>query len=241
MLLTAMLPHACAQTIPRYFQGKRLKAEGKPNIIFILADDLGYGDLGCYGQSRIRTPILDRLAAEGMRFTQCYAGSTVCAPSRAVLMTGRHTGHARIRGNAKVPLAPGDLTVAEILQQAGYATAAVGKWGLGQENTTGHPNRQGFEDWFGYLDQTHAHDYYPEHLWRNETPYPLPGNARGQKGEYSHDLFTRATGRSSSTSPTPSRTPTTSSAPNRATGWRCPLTSPTGKSPGPNRRRTKRR
>src|SRR4029079_4293476 len=104
----------------------------KPNIVFILADDLGYGDLGCYGQAKIRTPTLDRLAAAGVRFTQCYAGSTVCAPSRCTLMTGRHTGHARIRSNARVPLAPGDVTVAEILKSAGYATGIVGKWGLGE-------------------------------------------------------------------------------------------------------------
>src|SRR5438309_1408527 len=148
----------------------------KPNILFILADDLGYGDLGCYGQKRIRTPHLDRLAADGMRFTQCYAGSTVCAPSRCVLMTGKHTGHARIRGNAQVPLEPDDVTVAEILKPAGYRTAAIGKWGLGNEGTTGMPNRHGFDEWFGYLDQVHAHNYYPEFLWRNERKWQLRGN-----------------------------------------------------------------
>src|SRR6185369_8548987 len=107
----------------------------KPNIIFILADDLGYGDLGCYGQKKIKTPNLDKLAREGIRFTSCYAGSTVCAPSRAVLITGLHTGHVRIRGNAAVPLAPEDVTVAELLKQAGYRTGAIGKWGLGLENS----------------------------------------------------------------------------------------------------------
>src|SRR5437868_5091655 len=137
---------------------------GKPNLIFILADDLGYGDLGCYGQERIRTPNIDRLAAEGMRFTQCYAGSTVCAPSRCCLLTGLHTGHARIRGNAGVPLEPADVTVAEILKPRGYRTAAIGKWGLGNEGTTGMPNKHGFDEWFGYLDQTHAHNYYPRFL-----------------------------------------------------------------------------
>jgi arylsulfatase A-like enzyme len=170
----------------------RAKKAGKPNIIFILADDLGYGDLGCYGQKQIRTPHLDRLAGEGIRFTQCYAGSTVCAPSRAVLMTGLHSGHARIRGNAKIPLRPEDVTVAEVLQEAGYKTCAIGKWGLGNENTTGHPIRQGFDEWLGYLDQTHAHDYYPLFLWRNERRHEMPGNANNQKGEYSHDLFTKA-------------------------------------------------
>ena len=175
-----------------YLRGLRLKAEGRPNIVFILADDLGYGDLGCYGQKKIKTPHLDKLAAEGMRFTQCYAGSTVCAPSRAVLMTGLHTGHARIRGNARVPLAPDDVTLAEVLKDAGYATAAIGKWGLGNEGTTGHPNRQGFDEWFGYLDQVHAHNYYPTNLWRNERPWPLAGNAGGAKGQYTPDLFTAA-------------------------------------------------
>src|SRR5437667_2150392 len=139
----------------------------KPNIVFILADDLGYGELGCYGQKKIRTPNIDRLAAEGMRFTQCYAGSTICAPSRAALMTGLHTGHARVRGNDKVPLRAEDLTVATLLKQAGYRTAALGKWGLGLENTTGTPNQKGFDEWLGYLDQTQAHDYYPTQLWRN--------------------------------------------------------------------------
>ncbi len=163
-----------------------------PNIIYIMADDLGYGDLGCYGQTRIKTPNIDRLAGEGVRFTSCYAGSTVCAPSRAVLMTGLHTGHARIRGNSKQALLPEDITVAKVLKGAGYATAALGKWGLGDEGTSGHPNRQGFDEWFGYLDQVHAHNYYPEYLWRNETRFTLQGNLNNQMGEYSHNYFTRA-------------------------------------------------
>ena len=170
----------------------RAKRQGGPNIIFILADDLGYGDLGCYGQKKIRTPNIDRLAAEGMRFTQCYAGSTVCAPSRCSLMTGLYTGHARIRGNANVPLKQEDVTVAEILKPAGYNTAVIGKWGLGNEGTTGVPNQKGFDQWFGYLDQVQAHNYYPEFLWRNERQWTLRGNANGQKGEYSNDWFTRA-------------------------------------------------
>jgi len=117
----------------------------KPNIVLILADDLGYGDVGCFGQRRIKTPNIDHLSAEGLRFTNCYAGSTVCAPSRCTLMTGLHTGHCRIRGNAQVPLEPDDVTVAELLKGAGYATGIIGKWGLGEPGTTGVPNRQGFE------------------------------------------------------------------------------------------------
>ncbi len=170
-----------------------------PNILFILADDLGYGDVGCYGQQRIQTPRLDQLAAHGVRFTQCYAGCTVCAPSRCCLMTGLTTGHARIRGNARYPLEPQDLTVARVLQQAGYRTALIGKWGLGEAGTTGAPTRQGFDEFFGYLNQAHAHNYYPSYLWRNETKVPLRNlvpNENSQGGgvsvnrlDYSHDLF----------------------------------------------------
>jgi arylsulfatase A-like enzyme len=133
-------------------------ATRKPNIILILADDLGYGDLGCYGQAKIKTPNLDKLAAEGMRFTNFYAGSTVCAPSRATLMTGLHSGHSKIRGNSRLALEPGDLTVAELLQQNGYKTCLVGKWGLGDPGTSGLPNKKGFDEYVGYLNQTHAHD-----------------------------------------------------------------------------------
>jgi arylsulfatase A-like enzyme len=163
----------------------------KPNIIFILADDLGYGNVGSYGQKVIRTPHLDRMAVEGVRFTQCYAGSTVSAPSRCALMTGFHTGHARVRGNARVPLRPEDLTVAEILKNEGYTTGIVGKWGLGEPDTTGIPTRQGFDYWFGYLNQGHAHNYYPDYLWRNEERIEIAENANGKKGAYSHDLFTK--------------------------------------------------
>jgi arylsulfatase A-like enzyme len=163
-----------------------------PNIIFILADDLGYGDLGCYGQKKIRTPNLDQLAAEGMRFTSCYAGTTVCAPSRCALMTGLHTGHCRIRGNEASPLAPEDVTVAEILKQAGYNTGLIGKWGLGREGTTGIPTRKGFDEFAGFLSQTHAHQYYPSNIWRNDTLWVLNANTGGRKGQYVHDLFTRA-------------------------------------------------
>lgn len=155
----------------------------KPNIIFILADDLGYGDLGCYGQKQIDTPNIDRLAKEGLRFTQCYAGSTVCAPSRCSLMTGHHTGHCRVRGNKLVPLESDDITVAEVLKSAGYVTGIVGKWGLGEPETSGIPTKQGFDEWFGYLNQQHAHNYYPDYLWKNEEKVEL-------NSEYSHDLFT---------------------------------------------------
>ena len=157
----------------------------KPNIIFILADDLGYGDVGCYGQKTIKTPSLDRMAREGMRFTQCYAGSTVCAPSRCCLMTGYHTGHARVRGNKRHPLLPEDVTVAEILKEKGYATGIIGKWGIGEPETTGIPNKQGFDEWFGYLNQHHAHNYYPDLVWKNTTMYFLDNK------KYSHDEFTR--------------------------------------------------
>ncbi len=161
----------------------------KPNIIFILADDLGYGDLGCYGQKQMATPNLDRLAQEGVRFTQAYAGSTVCAPSRCALMTGLHMGHARIRGNARFPLRPADLTVAELLKGAGYRTGLIGKWGLGEACSTGIPNAKGFDEWLGYLNQQHAHNYFPEFLWENQREVFLAGNM-GTRKQYSHDLFT---------------------------------------------------
>ena len=172
----------------------------QPNIIFILVDDLGYGDLGCYGQKVLRTPHIDRLAREGMRFTDFYAGSTVCAPSRCVLMTGLHTGRAFIRGNGKDNLRPEDVTVAEVLRKAGYVTGLVGKWGLGHEGSTGVPTKQGFDEFFGYLDQHHAHNYYPHFLLRNETRValenvvPKPGKfgqgVASDKKQYSHDLLT---------------------------------------------------
>ena len=147
--------------------------ETPPNIVWILADDLGYGDLGSYGQKRIQTPHLDRMAAEGMRFTQAYAGFTVCAPSRSVLMTGQHTGHTRVRRNGTPGLLGEDVTVAELLKEAGYATALVGKWGLGMEDSPGAPWRQGFDHFFGYLSQGHAHNFYPEFLMRNAERVPL--------------------------------------------------------------------
>ncbi len=160
----------------------------RPNIVFIMADDLGYAHLGCYGQTKIQTPHLDRFAAEGMRFTSAYAGAPVCAPSRSVLMTGLHAGHTPVRGNSGgIPLAPEDVTVAEVLKGAGYVTGLFGKWGLGEHGTTGVPYKQGFDEFFGYLHQIHAHFYYPEYLWQNERKYPLPGNSDGRRGQYTHD------------------------------------------------------
>ena len=157
----------------------------KPNIIFIHADDLGYGDLSCYGQQRFRTTHLDRMAAEGTRFTNYYSGSTVCAPSRAALLTGLHTGHAHIRGNGEYPLRPEDVTIAEVLQRAGYRTAVVGKWGLGTEDTTGRPDKQGFDEQFGFLHHRHAHRQYTDHLWKNVERFPVD-----PEKDFVNDLFT---------------------------------------------------
>ncbi|MDZ7636859.1 MAG: arylsulfatase [Bryobacterales bacterium] len=163
----------------------------RPNIIVILADDLGIGDLGSYGQKRIRTPNLDRMAAEGMRFTQAYAGSSVCAPSRCCLMTGLHNGHGRVRDNVPhgVFLRPDDFTVAELLKQAGYRTCALGKWSLGSPGSLGLPWMQGFDEFFGYLDQDHAHNYYPEFLWDNGREVLQPGNRANQRKAYSPGLL----------------------------------------------------
>lgn len=166
-------------------------APARPNIVFILADDLGIGDPGCYGQKRIQTPNLDRMAASGMRFTQAYAGSTVCAPSRCSLLTGLHNGHGRVRDNIPhgVFLQPDDFTVAELLKQAGYRTCALGKWSLGSPGSWGHPNMQGFDEFFGYLDQDHAHNYYPEFLWENEREVIQSGNRANKRRAYSPPLL----------------------------------------------------
>ncbi|KQS28345.1 N-acetylgalactosamine-6-sulfatase [Dyadobacter sp. Leaf189] len=162
--------------LPPHCQGQQQKL---PNIIYIYADDLGYGELGCYGQQKIKTPNLDKMAKEGMRFTQHYTSMPVCAPARAMLMTGKHGGHSAIRGNFELggfkdeeergqkPLPAGEFTVAEMLKQKGYATALTGKWGLGMNNTEGAPNKQGFDYYYGYLDQKQAHNFYPSHLWEN--------------------------------------------------------------------------
>ena len=161
-----------------------------PNIVLIVADDLGYGQLGSYGQKHIRTPHLDRLATEGTRFTQFYAGHCVCAPSRCVLMTGYHTGHCSTRVNGGgAPLLDSDVTLAEVLKGAGYATGCFGKWGLGDHGTAGVPNRQGFDEFFGYLHQVHAHFYYPSFLWKNDRRQELKANWGQQRKQYSHDLI----------------------------------------------------
>lgn len=185
-------------------------ADERPNLIWIMADDLGYGDVGCYGQKVISTPNIDRMARQGLKFTQFYAGATVCAPSRSVLMTGQHHGHTRVRGNAgaKNPkaqaLRESDVTVAKVLQQAGYRTALFGKWGLGDIGAaeSGLPRKHGFDEFYGYLNQSHAHNHYPDFLWHNEKKEGLPntivpvGNvgagyptADGAK-IYADDLFT---------------------------------------------------
>jgi arylsulfatase A-like enzyme len=179
----------------------------KPNIIFVLADDLGYGELGCFGQKVIQTPNLDRMAKEGRKMTRFYSGNTVCAPSRAVLMTGLHNGHATIRGNLD-PWAEGaslratEPTVAKVLKQAGYRTACVGKWGLGTEKNEGHPDKQGFDEFFGFLTHKHAHNHFPDFLWRGREKVVLKNEVRSlsdnpddPKGvttkavEYADDLF----------------------------------------------------
>ena len=173
-------------------------APEKPNIIYILADDLGYGDLACYGGKVIQTPRIDQMRTEGLKFTQHYSGSCMCAPTRAALMTGLHTGHARVRANSshlksgiesRISLHDEDVTVAEVLKEAGYTTGVIGKWGLGEEGTTGLPNKQGFDHWFGYLNQSNAHHYYPPFLWRNDTRIEFPNNPEART-HYSHDLFT---------------------------------------------------
>jgi arylsulfatase A-like enzyme len=175
-----------------------------PNIVFVLADDLGWAELGSYGQTKIRTPRLDELAAGGMRFTDHYAGAPVCAPSRCVLMTGKHPGHAFVRDNTEGggwgehdvegqrPLLPGVVTLGTVLQSAGYATACIGKWGLGGPESTGAPEVQGFDHFFGYLCQRRAHNFYPTHLWKDGEKLPLEGNEWGNLvGEqYAHDLMT---------------------------------------------------
>ncbi len=177
----------------------------KANIVYILADDLGYAELGCYGQKKIKTPNIDKLAAEGMKFTQHYSGNPVCAPSRCALMTGLHTGHTQVRGNKQVggkegwklgstiggqwPLKAGTVTVAGILKDAGYTTGAFGKWGLGLVGTTGDPNKQGFDHFFGYICQRQAHTFYPNHLWRDGEVEWIEANKDGKEQVYSHDLI----------------------------------------------------
>lgn len=204
--LKHIVSSASALSVAGCADGLQQGTQNKPNIIFIMADDLGYGDLGCYGQTQIKTPYIDRMAAQGMRFTDHYAGCTVCAPSRCSLMTGLHTGHTYVRGNKEIkpmgqlPLLPDTVTMPKVLKKAGYTTALTGKWGLGGPDSTGIPNKQGFDHFFGYLCQRHAHNYYPEFLFRNEERVPLPGNKVAnpredgagvaiERGQYSHDMI----------------------------------------------------
>lgn len=186
--LSALLPVAGAQDRP-------------PNLVFLFADDLGYGDVGAFGQTKIRTPNIDQLATDGMRLTQCYAGNAVCAPSRCVLMTGMHPGHAQVRNNREVqpegqhPLKAGTATIPRLLQQLGYVTGGFGKWGLGGPLSDGQPTRQGFDRWFGYNCQRVAHSHYPPYLWDNDHKFilknpqnpPLTGHEKLPKGADPHD------------------------------------------------------
>jgi arylsulfatase A-like enzyme len=174
-----------------------LAAASKPNIVFVLSDDLAQGDLGCYGQKLIETPRLDRMAREGTRYTQTLCGTSVCAPSRASLMTGLHSGHCPVRGNWEIakgagqhPLPTETVTVAQILKDAGYATACMGKWGMGMFHTTGSPLKKGFDHFFGYNCQRHAHSYFPTNLYRNEQSLALPGNdGKGLGKTYAQNLI----------------------------------------------------
>ena len=206
MRIAKLISFALAIT---FIAANNASAANQPNIILIMADDLGRGELGCYGQQKIKTPRIDELAAEGLRFTQFYAGSPVCAPSRCTLMTGKHTGNAAIRDNrekgpwtalaqkyepvftGQEPLPDDEVTIAELLKARGYATAAIGKWGLGHFGTSGDPNKQGFDLFYGYNCQRHAHNHYPAFLWRNDQKEPLPGNdGKNATGTHSQKKFT---------------------------------------------------
>ncbi|WP_106831253.1 arylsulfatase [Parabacteroides pacaensis] len=191
--LTGMVLHQ-----PVSAQKKKMKEHKKPNVVFILADDLGYGDLSCYGQEKFITPHIDRLARNGMRFTQCYSGTTVSAPSRSCLLTGTHSGHTAIRGNMELepegqfPLPADSRTIFLDFQEAGYKTGAFGKWGLGFIGSTGDPAKQGIEQFFGYNCQLLAHSYYPDHLWENDKRIELTDNVESipyGQGTYSQDLI----------------------------------------------------
>ncbi len=194
LLFTLLILSACGSR-----QNSGSQEAALPNIIYILADDLGYGDLACYGQDKFATPNLDKLALEGIRFTRHYSGCTVCAPSRSVLMTGLHTGHTPIRGNQEVqpegqsPLPASAFTLAEMLQSAAYVTGAFGKWGLGYPGSEGDPLKQGFDTFFGYNCQRYAHRYYPEYLWENDRKVFLEGNDWTKTTTYAPDLIQEKT------------------------------------------------
>ncbi len=207
--LTLLAPILLAALWPGRVDADDASDPARPNIIYIMVDDLGYGDLGCYGQEVIQTPNIDQLAAEGMKFTDHYAGHTVCRPSRLVLWLGQHVGHTGLTGNRSRSLTSKEQTVARLLKGAGYATGGVGKWALGNVNqpseidNAGHPNRNGFDYWYGYMNQGNAHNYYPTFLWENDKQVKLPGNeidpapaSRGRVSSkrvtYSHDLLTAA-------------------------------------------------
>jgi arylsulfatase A-like enzyme len=166
------------------------KSKSLPNIIFIVVDDMGYADLGCFGSKVIQTPRIDQMAEQGMKFTQFYSGCTVCAPARSTLLTGKHMGHTTVRGNTGgVSLLESDITIGEVMKKAGYATAGFGKWGLGDLDTPGVPEKHGFDTFFGYYHQIHAHYYYPEYLIHNGKKIDLPGNKDGKKEQYTHYII----------------------------------------------------
>lgn len=196
-LLLATLPTlaSCANSAKK----ETLQNATPPNIIYILADDLGYGDLSCYGQQRFTTPNIDKLASEGVKFTNHYAGSSVSAPSRCSLMTGLHTGHGTFRENRslvtgkRIDLTDEDITIAQVLKDKGYATGAFGKWGLGTEGSEATPNKKGFDSFVGFIDQEDAHNHYPAFLYRNEDKFTIPENQNGNCGVYANDIFTEET------------------------------------------------
>lgn len=193
-LATAMIGAASA-SLPRFAPAQEAAAlPTRPNIVFIMADDLGYGDVGCFGQKQFDTPNIDRLAAEGIRFTNAYAGATVCSPSRCALMTGLHTGHCSYRGNmgGEPGIPDSDITIAEVLKSAGYRTGMFGKWGLGTVGRAGYPTRQGFDRWYGYLSQGQAHNYFPRHMMDNDVAVRIGANVSyGEKAPaaYAPDLI----------------------------------------------------
>ncbi len=210
--ITTLAISACTALFAQTLYTPSLKAESsdRPNIVLIVADDLGYGELGCYGQKIIRTPRIDEMAEDGIRFTNFYSGNAVCAPSRCCLMTGKHPGHAFVRSNGnpkhdpewakrmgfefpgQIPIPADEITLPELLRRRGYATGAFGKWGLGHFGTSGDPTTQGFDLFFGYNCQVHAHNHYPTFLWRNHTKEIQPGNTASLRGEtYSQDQFVR--------------------------------------------------
>ncbi|MBX2840941.1 MAG: arylsulfatase [Flammeovirgaceae bacterium] len=195
ILLVIAAIWACNNTAQKQEETTVEKVVQKPNIIYMIVDDAGYGDFGCYGQEKFATPNIDKLAAGGMKFLSHYAGTTVCAPSRSSLMSGYHTGHTYIRGNkgfepeGQEPIPDSVLTLAEIMQEAGYVTGGFGKWGLGGPGSQGVPENQGFNEWFGYNCQSLAHNFFPGHLWKNDQKIIMEGNLDGKSEQYSHAII----------------------------------------------------